>query len=300
MVLNLGMSGIAVTGPDVGGFTGGPTPELFARWMQVGAFMPFFRVHSRQGSPDQEPWAFGPQVERISRKALELRYRLLPYIYTALWQASQTGAPIARALPFVYPADTNTYSLDDEYLFGDAFLVAPVYEPEATARRVYLPAGDWYDFWTNRRYGGGQTITVDAPVEVLPLFVRAGSVIPLGPEAQYVGEELVDDTLSLVAYLGEGCSQLYEDDGESMAYTQGQYRLSRFEVRPTATGWAISQHTSGSFRPPYAHYEWQVWGLEQESVGVQVDGADVQVRHAHGCLFFSTLPTFKTLEIAVP
>src|SRR5574341_2094409 len=187
MVLTLGLSGVPITGPDIGGFGGGPTPELFARWIEMGALMPFFRVHSMIKSPNQEPWEFGLEAEAICRKYLELRYRLLPYIYTAAWQASQTGIPLVRALSFIYPHDKQTYSLDDQYLFGDSLLVAPVTDEGAVSRDVYLPAGEWYDFWTHRCIEGGSKVTVSAPLDFLPILVKAGTVLPLWPIQQYVG-----------------------------------------------------------------------------------------------------------------
>jgi len=242
MVLNLGLSGIPFTGPDTGGFTGGPTPELFARWMQVSAFLPFYRVHSMIKSPDQEPWAFGPEVEAICRKYLELRYRLLPYLYTAVWQATRTGIPIVRALSFMYPDDLSTYSLDDQFLFGDSLLVAPILEAGAEKREVYLPAGEWYDFWTGQLYKGQQTVTVEAPLDVLPLFVRAGAVIPFWPVQQYVGEKQIDQ-LELYAYYsaGEHTSLLYEDDGVTPDYVSPEaYRLSRFCLRGGEEGQSLS------------------------------------------------------------
>lgn len=230
MVLSLGLSGIPFTGPDVGGFSGGPTPELYIRWMQLGAVLPFFRVHSMAGSPDQEPWAFGPEVEAISREYLQLRYCLLPYLYTAAWQAASQGAPLARPMSFAFPGDAATYDLDDQFMLGDSLLAAPVLEPGAATREVYLPEGPWFDFWTGRGVEGGGRVTVDAPLEVLPLFVRGGAVIPLGADQQYVGE-VKTDVLDLYAYATPGrfASRLYEDDGETPdAEAADAYRLSRF------------------------------------------------------------------------
>ncbi|MBN1312232.1 MAG: glycoside hydrolase family 31 protein [Anaerolineae bacterium] len=275
MVLSLGMSGIPITGPDIGGFTGGPTPELFARWMQVGAFMPFFRVHCMQGAPDQEPWEFGPEVEDISRRYIELRYRLLPYLYTAVWQTATTGAPIARPLCFAYPDDERTYSLDDQYLWGDSFLVAPVLEEGAVARSVYLPAGEWYDFWSHRQYQGGQTVDVEAPLERLPLFIKAGAIIPLWPVQQYVGEQAID-TLTLRAYraAGEHTSLHYEDDGLCPDYELSKnHRLSHLVWRSDANsvGSRIAREIrQGQYQSPAQKAELQIIGLEDQPTSVKV------------------------------
>lgn len=276
MILSLGLSGVPITGADIGGFTGGPTPELFARWMQVGAFTPFFRVHSMQGSPSQEPWAFGEEVEAISRQYIELRYRLLPYLYTAVWQAAATGSPIVRPLPFAYPEDRSTYSLDDQYLFGDSMLVAPALEAGVVNRQVYLPAGLWFDFWSGRQHAGEQTVEVDAPLDRLPLFVKAGSILPLWPVQQYVGEREID-SLALQVYwaAGEHTSLLYEDDGLCTDYTLPQnHRLSHLTLRGSSgsSGQIVREVHQGQYQPPARRVALEVIGLGQEPASVQVRG----------------------------
>jgi len=277
MVLNLGLSGVAFTGPDTGGFAGTPTPELFARWMQLGALTPFFRVHTIIGSPNQEPWSFGREVEAISRRYLELRYRLLPYIYTTVWQASIHGTPIMRPLSLMYPTDTRTHSLEDEYLFGDSLLVAPILDEGAISRQVYLPEGSWYDFWSRQQYHGPAAIQVEAPLEVLPLFVRAGAVLPLWPVQQYVGEKTIEE-LELQAYWGQGehHSMLYEDDGVSTDYQKPvNHRRSRFTLRGASpsTGSLLHILEDGEYQPSYQ----QVWvhliGLDQRPKIRDVSGA---------------------------
>ncbi len=239
MLLNLGLSGIPFTGPDIGGFAGKPSPELFARWMQLGAFIPFFRNHTMKGSPDQEPWSFGREIESICRKYLELRYRLLPYLYTAVWQAHEKGIPIARPLWFVYPDDDQTYTIDDQYLFGDSFLIAPVLHKGQGSRTVYLPDGnDWYDYRSNKKYTGGSTISVDAPVDTLPLFVRAGSIIPVWPSQLYVREKSIEELELLVYWSEQKCtSMLYEDDSDSTDYkNRNKYRLTEMILNDTSRG----------------------------------------------------------------
>ncbi|MGD8624311.1 MAG: glycoside hydrolase family 31 protein, partial [Anaerolineae bacterium] len=173
--LNLGLSGVAFCGPDVGGFAGDCTGELLARWTQVGALTPFFRNHSAIATARQEPWAFGQPYESICRRWIELRYELLPYIYTAAWQAARSGLPMMRPLALAYPHDLATYGLDDQFLFGDALLAAPVGHPGQRSRPVYLPGGEWYDFWSGERRSG--RIEAEAPLARLPLYVRAGTVL---------------------------------------------------------------------------------------------------------------------------
>ena len=178
--LNLSLSGVAFCGPDVGGFSWNCTGELLARWTQAGAFFPFFRNHSAQGTRRQEPWTFGPEVEAICKQYITLRYQLLPYLYGLFLEAARDGAPIMRPLFWEFPDDRPGYAIDDQFLLGPALLVAPVLRQAARQRAVWLPSGaDWYDFWTKQKHAGGQSITAPAPLETMPLFVRAGTILPL-------------------------------------------------------------------------------------------------------------------------
>jgi alpha-glucosidase len=260
MVLTLGLSGVAFTGPDTGGFSGSPSPELLVRWNQLSVFTPFFRNHTAVWTKDQEPWVHGEPYESLNRAAIELRYRMLPYIYTAFWQCAQTGLPMMRPLFLAFPRDDAAHALDDEFLFGDALLVAPVLEEGATGRRVYLPEGRWYDFWSGQAHDGPTTVAVDAPLHRLPLFARAGSVVPNWPVMQYVGER-PPDPLTLHVFPGAGESLLYEDEGDGWAHKRGVFRVSRFAMAATADGWAIRWHREGAFRPPYACVEVVIHGL---------------------------------------
>ncbi|KRW92167.1 alpha-glucosidase [Alicyclobacillus tengchongensis] len=223
MVLNMGMSGIAFGGPDVGGFAHHTTGELLARWTQMGAFFPFFRNHSALETLRQEPWSFGEDIEHIVRKYIRLRYRLLPYQYTLFREASETGVPIMRPLVLEYPDDPATYNLDDQFLVGCDILVAPVCRPDLRCRAVYLPAGTWVNYWTGEHLDGGRHVLVDAPLATLPLFVRAGSIIPVD-----LGESNRPGQLALEIYEGKagevGVGRLYEDDGLTFAYREGRYR----------------------------------------------------------------------------
>ena len=186
MLCNLGLSGIAFVGADIGGFAGNATPELFARWMQVGMLYPFMRGHSMSGTKPHEPWEFGTEVEDISRQYLELRYRLLPYLYTLFWQAATTGTPILRPLVYHYSHDPKTYELYDQVLLGSSIMAAPVYRPGVEYRVVYLPEGTWYDWWSGECYEGATHILAHAPLDKMPMYIRAGSIIPLVPVMQYV------------------------------------------------------------------------------------------------------------------
>jgi alpha-glucosidase len=252
MLMNLGLSGLAFSGSDVGGFEGAPTPELFVRWLSMAVFNPFFRTHTVKGSPWQEPWRYGPEVEAISRQYIELRYKLLPYIYTLFWQHASYGAPMMRPLFFEDPTNEAFLATDDQWLFGDHLLVAPALEENMAARDVLLPAGEWYDFWTDERLAGGQTIHRETPWRMVPLFVRAGTTLPVTEVQQFVGEK-PHAALTLELFPGSGVSWLYEDDGKTLAYRSGEFRLTRFQMTETADGIILERFVQGDFTPTYTN-----------------------------------------------
>jgi len=228
--LNTGLSGVPYWGTDVGGFFH-PVPEtgeLYARWFQLGAFNPIFRSHGWVWR-EHVPWAHGAEVEAICRRYAELRYRLLPYTYTLAWQAHTQGLPLMRPLVLNYPDDPRVWTLGHQFLWGDDLLVAPVTREGARAWPVYLPAGIWFDFWTGARYEGPAGITLDAPLDRLPLLVRAGAIVPLGPVVQHTRERPLDEVTLLIYPDGLSRFELYEDDGRSHAYRRGDYALTRFE-----------------------------------------------------------------------
>jgi alpha-glucosidase len=275
MIANLGLSGLAFTGPDTGGFAGDCTPELLTRWLQLGVFTPFLRNHASLGAADQEPWVHGEPYESINRRAIELRYHLLPYIYTAFWQCAQTGAPMLRPLFWHWQDDALTHTSGDEFMFGDALLIAPVGEAGVTERDVYLPRGDWYDWWTGQRYAGGQSVAVAAPLQRIPIFARAGSVVPGWPVMQYTNERALD-VLTLHVFPGDGASVLYEDDGQSLAYQQGVCRVTHFSTHTSADGLTIERRSEGSFTPDYAQVELVVHGVAPDALrGIRADGQAV-------------------------
>ncbi len=202
---------------NVGGYD--DYPELYTRWFQYAAFLPIFRTHGSRAA--NEVWSYGKQAEPILEKYLRLRYRLMPYIYSLGYQTWITGAPFLRALPLDFPDDPKVADLRDEYMFGPAFLVAPVTEQGATSRTVYLPAGaDWFNYWTNERVKGGQTITVAAPIDTIPLFVRAGSIIPLGGAVESTHQKQAIEKVRV--YPGADANfTLFSDDGTTYAYEKG-------------------------------------------------------------------------------
>jgi len=242
----------------------------------LGAFMPFCRTHSALDTRDQEPWAFGPETERIARKYLELRYRLLPYTYTLFWEASQTGAPIMRPLAYAYPDDPIVYEISDQFLWGDAFLVAPIYQENMTHRAVYLPAGRWIDYWTKEVHTGPAWIVAEAPLDTLPLYVRAGSIIPIGPVMQYTDEKPLDP-LTLEIYGGDaGHFVLYEDDGLTMAYREGMWATTKF-IYKEGDGEVVLTvgERQGRYRPAPRRIVVRFHGWSTTPTSVMLDGRPV-------------------------
>ncbi len=199
-------------------------PELYTRWFEYGVFQPNFRSHGSR--PHNEVWSYGKQAEPILEKYLKLRYQLMPYIYSLGWNVHETGAPFMRGLFLDFGNDPAAADIGDEYMFGPALLVAPVTAQGATSRSVYLPAGtDWYNFWTNERVHGGQRITVAAPIDTIPIFVRAGSILPLGSAVESTNERQSIDQVRV--YPGaDGRFTLYTDDGTTYAYEQGKHEIT--------------------------------------------------------------------------
>ena len=225
---NLGMSGFAFAGTDIGGFGADTTPELLTRWIEAAVFSPLFRNHSCQGTRRQEPWQFGDEVVSIYRKYVKLRYRLIPYLYDLFYQGEKTGLPVMRPLVLHYPDDPQTYNLNGEFLVGENLLVAPMLEQGATKKMVYLPAGIWYDFWTGEKITGGNYILRDAPLDLCPMYLKEKTMIPMYEEMSYVGEKPYT-TLYLLSAPGEASYEHFQDNGEDYAYRDGEYNLYAFE-----------------------------------------------------------------------
>jgi alpha-D-xyloside xylohydrolase len=243
--LNYSLTGLPYWTSDIGGFVGGDTTdpayrELFVRWFEFGTFCPIFRAHGARRNNQNELWSFGPEAQKILTEYDRLRYRLMPYIYSVAARTTFDGYTPMRALVFDFPSDIKALDINDEYMFGPSLLVAPVTAQGATSRDVYLPRGaDWYDFWTGRRFAGGQVIHRAAPLNVLPLFVRAGSILPMGPEEEYTGQ-YPNAPIELRIYPGkEADASLYQDDGLTYAYQNGQYARIQLHWDNTARSFSI-------------------------------------------------------------
>lgn len=270
--INAGLTGLPYWGTDIGGFvpTAEYTGELYVRWFQFGAFCPLFRSHGRNwhlhlpwgwdggdgGPPETRNFQADPAelhnttVEPICRKYLELRYRLLPYLYTAVRESHDTGMPIMRALWLHHSGEEAAVARGDEYLWGRDLLVAPVVEKSATSRRLYLPRGSWFDFWTEQRVEGGREIDRAVDLATMPLYARAGSVIPMGPIKQYVSEPS-DEPVTLVVYPGaDGESSWYEDDGSTFDYRSGDFMRVTMTWRDAARRLTLRLAPGSRMREP--------------------------------------------------
>lgn len=240
--LNLGLSGVPFWGTDIGGFyqVERPDPELYLRWFAFGAFCPVFRAHGHSWR-DHLPWAHGEAAEAICRGFLELRYRLMPYTYTLAWEAHTRGLPLMRPLLLTHPGDAAGRQLGSQYGWGSDLLVAPVTRAGATHWPVYLPAGIWFDFWTGERHSGPCAITVAAPLDRIPLFVRGGAIIPMGPVVQHDGERPIDViTLLIHPEPGRHGGLFYEDDGTTRAYADGHHATTRVEATADTDGLTVT------------------------------------------------------------
>ena len=231
--LNFALSGIPYWTTDIGGFVfGSPTDpafrELFVRWFQWGTFNPILRVHGTRSPDENELWSYGPEAQKILVNFDRLRYRLLPYIYSLAWKTTNESYTPMRPLVMDFRADARAADIGDEFMFGPAFLVNPVTEPGATTRQIYLPDTKWYDFWTGAQTAGGKTIIANAPMDLLPLYIRAGSIVPLGPEMEWSTQKQ-EDPIELRVYRGaDGNFTLYEDENDGYNYEKGIYATIPF------------------------------------------------------------------------
>ncbi len=266
MVMNLGLSGIAFTGPDIGGFSGEPTPELYTRWFQLSTFLPFFRTHSAIGIPPREPWLFGEPILSIVRDFLELRYRLMPYFYTLAWEASEKGYPLVRPLFWQFPDESQLWALDDAFMLGDVLLVAPVVEDSATTRKVTLPPGHWYNFWDDEPLEGPGEVELAVPLDKIGLLVKAGSVLP----------QDVDGVLQVHIYPpidGEGKGQVYSDAGDGY----GPMRLDEFSMYWEVSQLVLRHRHEGEYALPGKELELHIHRLPVARVWIDENEEPVEV-----------------------
>ncbi|MCS7005377.1 MAG: glycoside hydrolase family 31 protein [Cytophagales bacterium] len=263
LVNSLGISGMPFVGYDVGGFVGTCSPQLFARWISIATFAPFFRTHTMINDRDSEPWSYGEEVEEISRNYIKFRYQMKPYLYSTFYQATQSGLPIARSLAIEYPYDEMIYqpSYQNEFMFGEALLVCPIESGQAISK-VYLPKGNWYSLYDDTHYAGKQEIFVETPKEKLPVFVKAGSIF-LTQKAGNHYYEVPDSILHIHLYKGkEDCEFVfYEDDGISYEYREGNYYKRKIKYKAEKSE-LILKEKEGSFICSYEKARLYFHGFE--------------------------------------
>lgn len=251
MLLGMGVSGQNLAGADIGGFIDSPTPELYTRWLQAACLTPIMRSHTVAGTPDQEPFSYGPEYTEINRATIELRYELMPYLYTQFALAEQTGEPVMRPLWLDTPTDNRVLTTQDEFLVGPDLLVAPVVRPGVTTRRVVFPVGaDWINWYTGELHRGGTEADVAAPIGRLPLFARAGSVIPTRAPAPHTAAQLAGPVALRVFPGGTWTGGLYEDAGDGFAYRGGQRADTAIRHTSTSSGGqeVVLAARTGAFR----------------------------------------------------
>jgi len=296
----LSISGISFCGTDIGGFSGEPDGELFTRWIQMGTFSPFMRAHSAGDTKEREPWSFGEPFTAINRKFIELRYRLIPYLYSTFWEHHRYGFPILRPIVMQEQDVLSNHFRQDEFTYGDKILVCPVLEPGQTDRNVYLPKGKWYNFWTNEIADGGKEVNVLTPLETIPIFVKAGSVIPEYPVMQYVGEKEITEVKLNIYYSDyEVNSFLFEDYGETFAYEQDIYLEKKFVVSGDEKKMTIEQSMEGLYTPRYDGYHFNIAGLPFKPYKIVADGKEITEYSIdkNKNLEFNFSKNFKHIEI---
>jgi alpha-glucosidase len=299
-LLNLGLSGYPFVGDDIGGFAGSPTPELLTRWMELGAFNPIYRNHGTKGSRDREPWVDGPEHESIRRRYIETRYQLLPYIYTSMEETSRTGIPLMRSLFLEYPNLETLQTNETEFMFGPDLLVAPKVDEKVGPYDVSLPTSVWYDFWTGR--DASATKSLDPPVDMLPVFVRGGAIVPEQPLVQNA-DEVPQGPIQISVYPGPDCrGSLYQDDGNTLKYTRGEFLRMQFtcDSRAESLGFKFST-TQANYKPWWNSMKIVFFGFEHAPRELSFGGkrlTDFQFDSERGSLAV-VVPSAPDGEIAI-
>lgn len=275
-VVGLGLSGVPYSGPDIGGFQGNPSAELYLRWFQLATFLPFYRSHCSNNVEYRAPWTYGEPYLSIIREFLKLRYRLMPYLYTLAWDASRTGHPLIRPLFWDHPTEASLWQKDDAFYLGDALLVCPVLQEGTQTQQVTLPSGKWYSFWNDAGFEGSQKIDVEVSLDTIPLFVKAGSVIPMSESGQFV--------LHLYPPVQETSdAEIYSDAGDGY----GASRIDCFKIRRYPDGLELLWEQQGDYAFTYQNIQvclhgfqvWQIW----------MDGAEVKAYEEVGNKVFYTV-----------
>lgn len=276
MLLSMGISGFPLIGDDIGGFAGSPSADLLTRWFEVGALNPIYRDHTAKGTADQEPWVHGPEQEAIRRRYIELRYRLLPYLYTGIEEAARTGVPLMRPLFLEYPHASEFYGDNRDFLFGRDLFVAPVTKEMVDAEEISLPPGEWYDFWTSEKRADKEEIKLHPKLEEMPLYVRAGAIVPMQPVVQHTGET-PNGPLELRVYLPASAASkdcrgsLYQDDGHTFAYEKGEILRIDYSCQVAARSVTVtSAVVKGAYSPWWKNAEVMLYGASTAPQEVRI------------------------------
>jgi alpha-glucosidase len=289
---SLGLSGVSFTGMDIGGFTGNPSVNLFARWMEIGAFTPYFRNHTAVNTPSAEPWTHGEEVLEISRNYVNLRYRLLPYLYSTFYESSQDGLPVVRSLAIDYTHDDKVYDpqYQNQYLFGQSFMIVP-FTGSASFGKVYLPAGKWYNLYTDELQQGGSEQTLQLALNKLPVYVKGGSIIPMESLVQTTAEQPTD-TLTIHIYKGDAANtfRYYEDDGASYNYEHGDFYKRDIKYDPSNHA-VVFDKAEGSFASKFKNLKVVFHGFDGNP-SFKAGGKDLNAKRE----FMSLLTPISTFD----
>ncbi len=270
-LLNMGLCAYPLLGADIGGFAGSPPADLLTRWIEVGAFNPIYRDHTAKGTLDQEPWADGPEQEAIRKRYIELRYRLLPYTYTSFEETTRTGLPLMRPLFLEYPQASGFYEDDRDFLFGHDILVEPILTEMLDALDVKLPPGTWFDFWSAKQVTDNDKLSLHPKLDELPLYVRAGAIIPMQPLVQSTSES-PKGPLELRVYSGEDChGALYQDDGHTYDYQKGAFLRVRYSCSASAKEVSVTSHVEkNGYQSWWNAVELKIYGVSSRPRSVRV------------------------------
>src|SRR5258708_5194299 len=282
MLLSMGISGFPLIGEDMGGFAGSPTADLLTRWFEVGALNPIYRDHTAKGTADQEPWVHGPEHEAIRRKYIELRYRLMPYLYSGIEEASRTGLPLMRPVFLEYPQASDFYGDNRDFLFGRDFFVAPVTTEMVDAEEISLPPGEWYDFWKNAKLSSKEKLNLRPRLDEMPLYVRAGAIVPMQPLVQST-EDKPDGPLELRVYLPENTSSgdcrgtLYQDDGYTFAYQKGEILRVNYSCQVSNGSVTVASNVEkNSYQPWWKNAQVSLFGATAQPKEVRIGDQTIQ------------------------
>jgi len=271
-LLNLGLSGYSFVGDDIGGFAGSPTPELLTRWMELGAFNPIYRNHAAKGTRNREPWVDGPEHEAIRKRYIELRYQLLPYIYSEMEEASRTGIPLMRPMFLEFPAQKDLETIETEFMLGPDLLVAPKVDDKFEPYDVKFPVANWYDFWTGQPVSGS-SLTVNPPLDTVPVYVRGGSILAEQPVVQNT-DEVPQGPLQISVYPGPDCrGSLYQDDGNTLAYEHGEYTRMQFTCESSPESLKVNFSTPAArYKTWWGEMQFLIYGFASKPRELAVDG----------------------------